>query len=503
MRNTTFEYKAFNARMKKNFSEGKLTHPPQHLGKRLKPVKQTHGQRSRSRPWSADSSSRGKRRSKSPEPRRKKDRPQTAGSRKGRRAGSGYSLLRRKKDSHLGKHSKNKVYVSSSKVAKDKKRGEVSRKDFKQKCVALLRLWEELKIPKRDREFFFGAYCGEVTLSNMERVQSQLKLVLQHRESTIAVLKCIDARETEMKSFAHQLHALQMEEPHDEQTICQSIRRIRKATMGVVQSIVRWRSLLWRPQPFMWKRQNYLLKLSKDLSHLAPGNLEGDMLAGTLGFSIVDTICLVAGEDAHGLAVHRDEISSLEAARKVVVAESTMQQELRMEHERLLMSGYYIPLLRWAPEDKPSPARRGRERDEGCPEIDDGIKCDNSPDDDFDRQVENHISGGKMTDGAKLLFEERRSIRDHAFLVRVHEKAKTVIFSFHENGMASPVCELTFSFDETSDDYPSDVVLRTLAKAGSGMDEDGRMRLLKTVLARVDVQKDITSDAWSAVWKPL
>ena len=439
------------------------------LGLKLKPMKKKTKKKkdakaASGRPWSADHS-----RVRNSRPRsRGKARPGTASGRsrskgrdQGKRgAGSAYSLLRssniKELSSSLGKHSKNKVYVTSGiGTSPEKKHTVVKRKAFKEKCVMLLRLWQELKIPKRDREFFFGAYCGEVSSANMARVESQLKLVLQHRETTINVLKQIASREKHIDILKMKLADVRNTSPNE---VCDLLLNLRQATLEVVMAIVRWRSFLWRPQPFMWERTNYLLKIGSDLRFTMPEmSSEGTMLFHTFDLNIVDPICLVAesagnsqnqsnldigggtSSAAAKLQVHADEISPLEAARKVVIAEKTMQEELKMEHERLLISGYYIPTLKWSPEEDPMALSSGaradepkRHKDDGCPEIDDGIEYDDNTDDDFEKQLEIHIKAaenGTAAD-ARVILEETRDICGKAYLVRVMESASAATVAF-------------------------------------------------------------------------
>ena len=45
------------------------------------------------------------------------------------------------------------------------------------------------------------------------------------------------------------------------------------ASVAVVDSIQEWRSLLWRPQPFVWNGVNYFLKMKADMKVLESESL--------------------------------------------------------------------------------------------------------------------------------------------------------------------------------------------------------------------------------------
>ncbi|CAM9101993.1 unnamed protein product, partial [Chrysoparadoxa australica] len=66
-------------------------------------------------------------------------------------------------------------------------------------------LWEELHIPRADREYFHEAYCrtaGKKDGLSIEEaiveVCCQIKLLVKHREMTLAVLHAINQREAHL-----------------------------------------------------------------------------------------------------------------------------------------------------------------------------------------------------------------------------------------------------------------------------------------------------------------
>ena len=64
-------------------------------------------------------------------------------------------------------------------------------------CVG--ELWVQLQIPQRDRVFFSNAYCREPSAANIRRLDAQLGLLHRHKQATVQVLQCIDAREDSLR----------------------------------------------------------------------------------------------------------------------------------------------------------------------------------------------------------------------------------------------------------------------------------------------------------------
>mmetsp|Transcript_15627 Transcript_15627/g.27251 ORF Transcript_15627/g.27251 Transcript_15627/m.27251 type:complete len:197 (-) Transcript_15627:2745-3335(-) len=99
--------------------------------------------------------------------------------------------------------------------------------------------------------------------------------------------------------------------------------------------------MLWRPHPFIWQGMNYLVKLQSDARFYRK----------TLDKSCKDTVLFT---DATYCNAPLREEKTLKEVCAIVNAETRVQCELKAEHKRLIVSGYYIPMLRWSPEDSVS-----------------------------------------------------------------------------------------------------------------------------------------------------
>ncbi|GBG32925.1 Hypothetical Protein FCC1311_091512 [Hondaea fermentalgiana] len=243
-------------------------------------------------------------------------------------------------------------------------------------CGDISSLWEQLHIPKRDRDFFRKTYfprkrpCNRPAPAVLARMREQLHLLKEHRQATLAALRVIQDREAKLETLLHLMI-------HSEQTCCtktgangtgpacdaeatkksktkdddndddddadkkihQAVRSLRKASIAVVQEIEKWRALLWRPHPFNFLGSNYLSKMQTDAK--AYRERMDHRCRDTVFFT--DAKACSHEEAPEGI--------SLKKLLQVVKQEALLQCELRGEHKRLLSAGYYIPMLRWRPDE--------------------------------------------------------------------------------------------------------------------------------------------------------
>ena len=75
---------------------------------------------------------------------------------------------------------------------------------FVKKCSQIRSLFDDLKIPQRDRRFFTKTFMARYDERSSAFVDEQLEILQNHRHHTLRVLACIRRRETSIK----QLHAV-------------------------------------------------------------------------------------------------------------------------------------------------------------------------------------------------------------------------------------------------------------------------------------------------------
>ena len=157
---------------------------------------------------------------------------------------------------------------------------------FVKQCKAVRVLFEDLKVPQRDRRFFTKTFMARYDERCAAFVQEQAELLDGHRRRTLRVLSRIRRREMAIK----QLHAVakacvtgivpsmeakshgqggsaeiaSMKAKHRQRfraILEDAARRAQTASCLVVEAIVPWRKDLWRPQPFKWNGKNYILRM--------------------------------------------------------------------------------------------------------------------------------------------------------------------------------------------------------------------------------------------------
>jgi hypothetical protein len=157
-------------------------------------------------------------------------------------------------------------------------------------------LWKELKIPLSDRDFYSVAIIKE-RFSNIDQIDNlacYVKRLLDHRNDTIQVIQAIRDREYVMEqcnalisvSLRHYnakystLHDdiarnIEKQDPsgvdrerqvHEEIKTC--IYKLQQMSCQVIRVVRTWRDGLWRPQPFLYRGCNYLIKMQSDMDFL-------------------------------------------------------------------------------------------------------------------------------------------------------------------------------------------------------------------------------------------
>jgi hypothetical protein len=257
-------------------------------------------------------------------------------------AGSGLRALRNKRASASG------GAAPSAPLRKGR------RSKYRVLCDELQRLWEELRVPARDREFFLESYCQakgqQERRALIPRLVEQRDLLLRHRTATLETLRAVQQREALLARLrrlsVEQVYGKPEEEPGGLGLV---LHELRLATVRVVRCVQLWRKDLWRPLPFVWQGMNYVVKMQSDARFFGK----------TIDRTSQDAVLFA---DSALCPPEQDE-QELDDVRAVVAAETHVQCELRGEHKRLIAAGYYIPMLRWSPEDAPQAVEEQRARE--------------------------------------------------------------------------------------------------------------------------------------------
>ena len=314
---------------------------------------------------------------------------------------------------------------------------------FVKKCSQIRSLFDDLKIPQRDRRFFTKTFMARYDERSSAFVDEQLEILQNHRHHTLRVLACIRRRETSIK----QLHAVVKacvialvtpemersrgrggrgggEEEVDSELVVSgalspdqvgrfrailidAARRAKEMTCDVVEAIIPWRKDFWRPHPFKWKSKNYLLRIGKYVGlqkfvtdpNYTKALKRCQIPTGSFDLLLPDDVCeeLCTG-GTEGLLVREVPSSSsssplteerIASAKVTIEKEVGLVENLAVELERLLSNGYFIPRLRWNPNKlKVSAVVEGEEeeKEEGGLEKESDGTCDASDDDDREEE---------------------------------------------------------------------------------------------------------------------
>ena len=316
---------------------------------------------------------------------------------------------------------------------------------FVKKCSQIRSLFDDLKIPQRDRRFFTKTFMARYDERSSAFVDEQLEILQNHRHHTLRVLACIRRRETSIK----QLHAVakacvialvtpemersrgrgggrgrggEGEEEVDSELVVSgalspdqvgrfrailidAARRAKEMTCDVVEAIIPWRKDFWRPHPFKWKSKNYLLRIGKYVGlqkfvtdpNYTSALKRCQIPTGSFDLLLPDDVCeeLCTG-GTEGLLMREVPSSSspplteerIASAKVTIEKEVGLVENLAVELERLLSNGYFIPRLRWNPNKLKVSAvvEEEEEREGGGLEKESDDTCDASDDDDREEE---------------------------------------------------------------------------------------------------------------------
>lgn len=127
----------------------------------------------------------------------------------------------------------------------------------------------------------------------------------------------------------------------------QLLEKYRLITLRIIEEIVHWRQLMWKPQPFIWEHKNYLFKINQDAKVFSSKNAKMFMKRTLLNFS--DNRLLIPKDGCFNLLVNDAMLERLISAVKVLDTEKEVQQQLT---DDMIRCNKFIPVLKWKPRGK-------------------------------------------------------------------------------------------------------------------------------------------------------
>ena len=181
---------------------------------------------------------------------------------------------------------------------------------FVRMCRRVEMLWDEVKMSACDQQFYRSSLLKgpPKSVEHCKEIARYIRALQLHRALTINVLRAIAEREQALEacfdSFAA-VHRRMMREGNQDRTtvqekakagllgfwreeICSSLADLQRTSLNVVRLIQAWRRAMWRPRAFLWRDQNYLLKIKVDM-----GILEAESYASLLQRLSVPTDALL------------------------------------------------------------------------------------------------------------------------------------------------------------------------------------------------------------------
>eukprot|EP00759_Apiculatamorpha_spiralis_P015655 PhF_6_TR2227/c0_g1_i1/m.3734 len=118
------------------------------------------------------------------------------------------------------------------------------------------------------KKYFIDATRTEEKLAGLHTL---LQIMVTHKQNTLNVLKHIHERENivkKIKELAMDFTRGRIATLEVQTKVLQLLWLHQQITLSIVEGIQEWRSLLTRPYPFNWNKQNYFLKILEDCTFI-------------------------------------------------------------------------------------------------------------------------------------------------------------------------------------------------------------------------------------------
>lgn len=243
-------------------------------------------------------------------------------------------------------------------------------------------LWQSVKMPECDKEFYRKSICRK-PLQSIEQCREVARYIIMlqnHRKCTINVLHSINKRELKLQKMYDILAALNRKYSRDHlndtndndnenenvlyrNELIESFKELQISTINVIKYIQCWRRNMWRPQPFIWCNKNYLLKIKDDMTILDAEIYKKQLMMCKIFYD--DLLCVWFKENTdvpsnkntccnnskvsflNNLLINSDECR---CAHLIITGEESLLQSLAFETASLFEKGVFIPVLKLLPQ---------------------------------------------------------------------------------------------------------------------------------------------------------
>eukprot|EP00906_Rhabdomonas_costata_P030460 RCo043055 len=175
----------------------------------------------------------------------------------------------------------------------DSEDSDVLEQDFQSMQKQVERLWEEVAVPRPDRDYFRKEFLSEASVSNISALQTELGVLSEYQKRYNEVHRRVQVRESHLNSLA-QLVAKYDPRFYRKEAVKVELDRIvasiREATLHVINALMRWKACLNRSLGFQYKDStSYCQKMFSDLQFI-----KDTPLAIIMGISVVNNPLLLS-----------------------------------------------------------------------------------------------------------------------------------------------------------------------------------------------------------------
>jgi hypothetical protein len=178
---------------------------------------------------------------------------------------------------------------------------------FEQMVSRTERFWKQLRIPSRDQKFYKQTLLKypPTCIDQCNELGKYIDVLNAFKQVTILVVRAIEQRELIFANVMDFLQTLQRSINREENLrdglsgvsdfwkdeFITQMQLLRNSALVAIKYIQQWRQSLWRPQPFFYENENYLLKIKNDLNILKSSKYRGFLNELNLNFQ--DLVCLI------------------------------------------------------------------------------------------------------------------------------------------------------------------------------------------------------------------
>eukprot|EP01065_Artemidia_motanka_P034920 TRINITY_DN42903_c0_g1_i1.p1 TRINITY_DN42903_c0_g1~~TRINITY_DN42903_c0_g1_i1.p1 ORF type:complete len:363 (+),score=97.95 TRINITY_DN42903_c0_g1_i1:59-1090(+) len=210
----------------------------------------------------------------------------------------------------------------------------------------------ELRIPTLDRMLYRRYLIERKSHDTLQQLVALTRTLSEHRHRTLDVLAAIREREAVLERLGRYVATVRStaaESVEVRLAVSKRLYSLQQATLRTVDAVRHWRGLLTRPHAFVFRGQNYLLKVLRDNRVLAESALHAVIPVRIAEYGLCSDLPSLAlfreTDGARSTPSSPRHQGRLRRAEAYLAAEFETQLALVRELIGLCVSGFFVPLL--------------------------------------------------------------------------------------------------------------------------------------------------------------